>query len=254
MAIGPFSVADTLRHRGTVTVRAPADLRYGCCPPQPEGTRADRRDASRSGGVGVELLERGGAAESVGAGPALLDLEVEAVKGAVETRVDHTLLQGDNSVQVVTRVDATPIRTGVEQIELAVHPDYPKHFDRDRGASPATLIEDVVFDEKRNVAVIKLAEKQFAPFSVSLPATYPLGKEQKSLTVDLPRPMQTLDRGGQATVQLAEGRALVTRQPSPDAPPPGSRKHTWRWDHAPVRFDFEWHDYHPEFPVETVAV
>lgn len=254
VAIGPFSVLDTLRHRGTVTVRAPSDLRLNVVPrpnlKEREVTEEMRRDKVISY---LSYWNVAAPANPMNPGPPLVELEVEAVKGAVEVRVDHTLQQSDNSVQVITRIDADPSRTGVEQIELAVSPEYPKRFDRDRGASPASLIEEVVFDEKRNVAIVKLAEKQFARFSVSLPALFPLTKDQKSVSIELPRPVGMLDRGGQATVTLAEGRALVTRQNSPDAPPPGSRKHTWRWDRAPGRFDFEWHDYQPEFPIESLA-
>lgn len=254
VGIGPFSVADALQHRGTVTVRSPSDLRLRLIP-RPNLKERELTDEMRRERVFTTLSYWNAPAPQNPNAPGapLLELEVEAVKGTVETRLDHSLQQNDNNVQVVTRIDATPIRMGVEQVEVVIPPDYPKYFDRDRGASPSTLIEDVVFDEKRNVAVVKLVEKQFAAFSISLPATYPLAKGQKSLTVDLPRPLHTLDRGGQATVQLGEGRALVTRQPTPDGPPPGSRKHTWRWDHAPARLEVEWQDYHPDFPVETLA-
>ena len=55
-------------------------------------------------------------------------MDAEAAKGVIETRVDHTLQQVEGGFQVITRIDATPIRMSVEQLELTIPSEYAKRF------------------------------------------------------------------------------------------------------------------------------
>jgi hypothetical protein len=254
ISIGPVIVLDTFRQSGTVQVRVPSEMRLQFQPRNDVRERDLTEEMRRDKIVAAFNYWSATAANPAQPGPAFLEVEAEAAKGVIETRVDHTLQQVEGGFQVVTRIDATPIRMGVEQLELAVPTEYAKRFDRDRGVMPANIADqEVVFDDKRGVAIIRLADKQTSAFSLTLTALYPLAPTEKILTAELPRPIQTLDRGGQVSVTLAEDKAFVTRQPGLDAPPPGSRKFTWRYERAPTRFELEWNDFQPEFPVDSSA-
>ena len=63
------------------------------------------------------------------------------------------------------------------------------------------VIDDVVIDAANGLVQIKL-QKQTRPFTVSLPAFYPVLEGSQQVSLELPRPMQSLDRGGQITAVL----------------------------------------------------
>src|SRR5205807_5666390 len=95
--------------------------------------------------------------------------------------------------RVTTKIEVTPARTGVDRLDLAVPPDY--EYDRDVGATPVSVVEDVVLDPESRTAQVRLAQKQAGPFSVTLTGFYPRpkataarpGKEDTAL--ELPRPV-----------------------------------------------------------------
>src|SRR5207247_7214158 len=120
--------------------------------------------------------------EAPGAMPAP-PLIVEAVKGTVETRVEHELrwtAGGGNGArlgeasakgwQAVSKIRVTPNRTSVDRLDVRIPRDYI--FDKEVGATSNNAgIDDVVIDATNGLVQIKL-QKQSRPFTDSLPAFY----------------------------------------------------------------------------------
>lgn len=248
--VGPFTVLDAFRQRGVIIVSAPPDLRLrnqrGVAS-QREVTEEMRRDKAVAAFTYWNLPVPANPAQP-GAPP--IELEVESVKGAVETRVEHTLALSDTSGQLASRIDVKPIRMGVKRLEVHVPADY--NFDSDKGASPAELVEDVLIDKQRQVAQIKLAKDCFEPFAVTLPALIAIPAGRKQVSLELPRPLQTLDGGGQLTAVVPDGRELLIQEFGTDALAPGTTRHTWRWERAPTSFEVSWREHRAEMPVDSV--
>jgi hypothetical protein len=276
--LGPFLVEGTFSQRGTLDVRAPSDLRLHYL----LGAEVSQRDVpeeQRQAGTIASFnwwvsQPPPNAVQSV---PALVVLDVEAVKGAVEARAAHTLrwLPGRpderRGWRVVTRIDVTPARTAVDRLEVAVPADY--EYDRDVGATPVSIVEDVTFDAANRTAQVRLAQKQAGPFSVTLTGFYPRPKSggarpgREETTLELPRPAAwgldrgegdrrpggrtpLLDRGGEITVQLPEGLELLGHPPRTG---PAGREYGWQIERltAPVRL--AWQPHRPDVTVRALA-
>lgn len=248
--VGPFTVLDAFRQRGVIVVSAPPDLRLrnqrGVAG-QREVTDEMRRDKAIAAFTYWNLPVPPNPNQP---GPAPIEIEVESVKGAIETRVEHTLTLTDTGGQLASRIDVKPIRMGVKRLEVHLPPDFS--YDSDKGASPAELVEDVVIDRLRQIAQIKLAKDCFEPFAVTLPGLVTVPEGRKQVNVELPRPVQTLDGGGQLTAVVPEGRELLIQEFGTDALAPGTTRHTWRWDRAPTSFEVAWREHRAEMPVDSV--
>jgi hypothetical protein len=257
LPVGPFLVLNAARQQGTIAVSAPADLRvrfrtHGEVSPR-DVAEDSQRDPNTVAVFAYWNLPAPAKPSQPVAPP--LELEVEAVKGVVETRLEQTLTLTDLGWRVATKIDVTPVRTGVERLDVEVPPDY--EYDADRGASPAELVEEVEVkeaDPQRRVAQIKLAQKQFRPFSVTLPGLYRLAGNAQQATLVLPRPVprQTLYRGSQVTVAVPEGLELLSaREAGQEAVPADGRggNATWRSDRAELRVELAWRQHRAELPV-----
>src|SRR5262249_3969925 len=146
VAVGPFAVRDTLIQKGEIEVHAPAHLRLR---PQAAGEGSQRgvgEDQRGQNVLGVGYLNMPSPLQPSRPRPSLLTLTVEAIKGAVETHVIHTLrLEGDAGQahwQASTRMEVTPIRTAIDRLEIALPADY--EYDRTIGAMPSPIVEDVI--------------------------------------------------------------------------------------------------------------
>ncbi len=292
LAVGPFVVPGAVQQAGDVEVRAPDELRLFYQPQGPvvqhEVTEEQRREDVRAA-FGYWNLPSVGPGRPV---PALLSVQVEPVRGAVEVRTSHAvrLVPGDGDArtqfQVTTRVDATPVRTAVDRIEVALPEGYD--YDRQAGATPAELVEDVVIDAQKHTALVRLAQKQLRSFSISLSGSLPgpAAGEREAL-VELPhalawgaeRPLPqpagppaaltpVLERGGQVAVTLPEGLELLTPQPAgtplavqralqslwfPPRPRAGAREYTWQTERAPTRVKLSWRPHRADLPADVTV-
>lgn len=260
--VGPFAVLNAERQQGTISVIAPADvrLRYHL-----------RGDISQSE-VPEERRQEGNVVASFTyyslpvpvkpKDPVLtpLDLEIEAIKGAVETRVFHTLkFLPRQGWRITTRLEVTPVRTTVDQVVV----ELPAGYQEVRPPS-AALVEDVEIKEatgQRRLAYIKLAERYLSgrTFQLILEGLHPLPREAaepptaqpQRLQLGLPLPLETQDRGAEITAEVPEGLELVVPESGSDTPRSGPRPIAWRLDRAPAQVDLSWREYRPDLPVNS---
>lgn len=253
VAVGPFLVAGASRQRGTIDVVAPPEYRFTFHPDRGTFRREPPDDSARNDLVALFTYST---PLPSGVPPQLpqplLAFDVEPVKGAVEVKVDHLLQLTDEGWRVSSRFDVNPVRTAVDALEMQIPPDY--RFDPSVGASPAELIDDQpVVDVRRQVLVVRLTRRQSRPFSVTLPALYPVPAAGASFAPELPRLLQARDRGGQVSVMLPEGQELVARSDAGDPLPPGTRKYTWSSERSPQRAEVVWRPYQPELRADSVV-
>lgn len=246
-AIGPFHVLNAAHQRGTLSIIAPPDIRL-ITHPQVEVLPREVTDEQRRENVAASFtywnLNTPGRTTTPPASP--LELEIESVKGVIETRLEYAVLISKNTVQLSTKIEVNPIRTGVDRLDIQMPNDLT--YDRDKGASPADLVEDVSIDSSRQIATIRLAQKQYRPFSITLPVTIGLPEGKQSINLDLPRPQQTLDRGAQWSVAVPEGQELFGNGFGLEALAPGSRRLTSRAERAPAQLELAWRAFRPDAP------
>jgi hypothetical protein len=267
--VGPVAVLGATRQGGSVLLsHAASGLRLELHPRgdvvRREVTAEERRrDPAAEAAFAYALTplpEKPLANAGWAAGLSLLEVESEAVRGLLETRVNHLLRlqRGDGEApwgwRVTTTVEATPVKTGVDHLEIALPPEY--HYDEEVGVKPAALVRSVQLDSARRVLQIKLASEPLKLFSLSLEGNYPIevGDERRA-TVMLPKPREARDRGGQVTIETPDDVELV-------APENGNRglelfaqdshrKQGWRSDLLPERVEVVWQPYRPEVQAQA---
>jgi hypothetical protein len=290
LGIGPIVVAGATTQRGEIEIRAAEDLRlsYDESPElsRRELTEEQRRDKVRAAYAFGSLADGGATVNP------LISIQVEEVKGAVEVKAVHILRllelekNQSSSWQLVSRLEVTPIRTGVDRLEITLPAGY--QYDRSIGPMPAELVEEVSTDQAGHL-VIKMAQKQAKPFAFAITGSYPLPNEpMRSATLELPRPLtwgdersntgqrfSVLDRGSDVTVQIPEGlelfdpangRGLEPRATkalgslsslfAPIAGRPtnaGLRDYTWSSERFLEHIELNWRPYRPEMPVDAIV-
>jgi hypothetical protein len=268
--IGPYFVNGAFRQWGIIRVTEPADLRVR----YQLGNDVNRRDTSAEttgDNYVAEFaywslrppVEKAPGSEA-GAGP-VAPLILEAVKGTVETRVEHELRWTDPTKggaargwQAVSKIQVTPNRSSLDRLELRIPADY--NYDKEVGTtSNNAVIDEVVIDSNKQVAQIKL-QRQSRPFTIRLPAFYPVAEGAQQASLELPRPLQSLDRGGQITAILpVEGWEFVPKEmagrtalTSGEEIQPGEHEHTWHFERAPAGIDLAWRPFRPELEVRSI--
>jgi hypothetical protein len=288
LAIEMPRLINALSQRGDVEIRAPENIRLRYEMGNGVGRRTLSDDERREGiRAAFSYWSLPGPAEKT---EPLVWLEIEPVKGAAESRTTHLLRMvnagADEMVfQARTRIDVTPVRAAIDHIQLALPNGY--HYDKSEGPSPVELVEDLLVDASRQNAVVKLAQKQTRPFSITIAGSYTVPKEQARLVMDLPRatawgadrlggapekPAGELwpvyDRGGQIKVSMLEGLELVARQfrlsdtslanplqslLMPQSGKPATREYLWQGDRMPERLELAWEKYRPELSVRSTC-
>jgi hypothetical protein len=288
LAVGPFAVLDALTQRGEIEVYAPDELRLRY--PQPAGEISQREVSEEQRGQSVRAVfsywNMPGSAKPSQPAPPLLTLQVEAVKGWVETHVTQSLhLKKDAADtlrwQVTTQIKVTPIRTAVDRLELTLPAEY--EYDKAIGPMPVEIVEDVVLDPSKQILQVKLAHKQNLPFVVTLAGWYRMAPGTEEVTLELVRPLRwsvehgnsgeppafsILDRGCQVDATLPDGVEFAARpfrnrtegkvrEASPPVlllpPRAGSREYTWQGERIPSQIALAWRIRLPELPVDVLA-
>ena len=290
LGIGPIVVVGATTQRGEIEIRAAEDLRLSYEESaelnRRELTEEQRRDKVRAAYAFGSLADGGTAATP------LVSIQVEEVKGAVEVKALHALRLRENdkdqasSWQLVSRLEVTPLRTGVDRLEITLPAGY--QYDRSIGPMPAELVEEVGTDQAGHL-VIKMAQKQSKPFAFSITGSYALPNETvRAADLELPRPLTwgdergntgqrfpVLDRGSETTVQIPEGLELFdpangrSLEPAPAkalgglssllAPIAGRpsnaglREYTRSSERFLGHIELNWRPYRPEMPVEAIV-
>jgi hypothetical protein len=251
-AIGPFVVLGAVRQQGTIKVTAPPALRL-----RYKTRGIDQRDVTEEQRRGntvalFSYFSLPQPAKDVQLVPAPLEIEVETVKGAVETSVNHTLRLMPEGWAVTSEIDVRAERTEVERLEFEVPTDY------ELKAAPATLVEpDLEIKEigpGKRIGIVRLTPRRSGQFKVVLMGTAPLPKESRSV-IALPRPYQTIDHGG-GVVKVSvpdDKELLIARESGLLTLPPGQRSHSFTADRAPARVEVDWREYRPELPIDMLV-
>jgi hypothetical protein len=216
--------------------------------------------------------------------PLFLELDLKTVKGVVETRMEHTVrLKKDGpgwEVEVVTQIHATPRRAGVDALDIQLPfpwPDYPPLLACwPRPGLPVNLLlatrpwEDsrnrtghwpfppryelrstLPVDAERRVHLL-FGEKRDRAFTETITGVYKLAAGEHHAVLELPRPVNTLDRGGRVEVlvdKTAGGQELLVREDGPDVQASATQRYTFSSETAPTQVDFAWRPYLLDMPV-----
>lgn len=248
-ALIPWYLEGALRQQGTITVTAAPDLivqfqAHGDVLSQ-EIPDTQRPDALAS--FSYWNLPKPPAAP--------LDFEVGRLKGWIETRVSQDLrLAPERGWQLTTRIEAVPVRTGAERLDVRLPAGF--HYHEGVDVIPASLLlenppEIKEVDGQKTIRI--RLRRQRNPFSITLTGIYPLKPGEHRATLLLPRPVGTQERAGQVAVVLPEGQELVSAEGAADRPAPGTREQTWRSDRAPLQAVLTWRPYRPELAARIQA-
>jgi hypothetical protein len=255
-SLGPFTVAEAVRQHGLIGVTAPPDLRLRYVPRADVVQREISDDMRRTDSVAE--FSYGNLTSSPASAAPPLTIQIEEVKGAVEARVDHVLQLTEQGWQATAKISVTPVRTRIDHVDV----ELPLAFEFDEKVGlPAELVGGKTVDklsDKSNVLHIRLSKEQSQPFVLPIPGHYPVTRDVYRASLDLPKPLQALDRGGQVTAVLPEGVDLVAQASGLDLPArwqpvSGDRQHTWRCDRIPSRVDLTWQLYRPDLHAESVS-
>jgi hypothetical protein len=303
LLVGPFTILDAYRQQGTITIKA-----------APEATRGLKLVYHRQGDVVERDVPKDAAAADVvavfkywnmlppgtPAGPRSprvtlasippLELELKAVKGTVETQVEHTLqlkrVQEGWLVTASTRIHAKPVHDGVDYLEVqlprprpeglvvvaavpttfpatvpwaalpfASQPFWPVRVPREyefEGEDGAGAAELLPPTAARK-AGIKLNRFQSKKFTVLLTGTYLLPPSAQFARLELPRPLAILDRGTRVKVEVEDSLELLPGEGMPENVVPHRHELTTAWQRSPVYVDVAWRPYRPEMPIRVLA-
>jgi hypothetical protein len=250
--IGPYQVLDTVRQRGTISISAASNLRLHYHPQQDVVQREVSEDSKRDYSAAEFTYWGLPAAQGDKAPPPPLQIEVERIKGAVETRLEQNLVLADGHWRVSTRINLTPVHARVDHLEVLVPANY--QYDREQGMSPAEIVESVEIKKaspKEQVLHIRLREQSQA-FTLMLPGIYPMASRVMQSVLELPRPLEALDRGTQINVTVGEGLEIASVGPGVDVVP-GERQLGWRREPSTPRLEIGWRPYRPNIPADSVV-
>jgi hypothetical protein len=248
--VGLFPVLNAFRQRGTIGVSAQADLRlrYHL---RSDVLQREITEKTRREGAVAEFTYGNLPTSPNPAQPAAAPLEilVQDTKGVVEARIEHTLNLTDQGWKTAIKLLITPIRSKIDLVELEVPVGF--QFDRAIGVTPAELVESADILDGSGKLTVRLINEQTQPFALNVPGIYPVNREKQLDSLELPKPLKMLDRGGHVTVNLPEGMEFVRQGSGGEEPLPGERLHTWRTDRFPGRIDLAWRPHRPELVVKS---
>ncbi len=216
---------------------------------------------------GAELARREGSDDTaftysrIPTGP-LLEIEVTALKGEVETTIGHQLTLSEIGWRWQGRLEVRPVRAEVGHLDIELPPELQEFR-----AVSAELVESIRPLQNggagRRVVRLQLAESRRKPFAVVLEGVFPLPSGATSANLSLPRTTSTLDRGGTLAATVPAGMELRAAlrewvrdrigewERALDAGPRGPVSAVATFDHAPARLDVSWRS--PRDDVPTTA-
>lgn len=265
--VGPFAAVGATLQKGTLLVSSAApgvrlDLqRRGDLarrPPTAEESQNDPGLVAAFDYWGVPPTDKPAAATGPGS-LSLLDIEAETIRGLVEARVSHALqltrdATGARRWRLKTRIEATPVRSGVEQVRVWLPPGF--RYAADSGsADPA--VRPAEFDEKSNELTFRLIGADSKSFTLAVEGDYPNAEPDAGRALlALPRPLDTRDLGGLVTVagpDDLELRLTEAANPTLEAAPGEGPARAWRSPRFPERVEVEWRAFQPEIQVTSEA-
>jgi hypothetical protein len=268
LPVGPFLVLGAVQQQGTILVSAMPDLQVGYQlrgAPQavviPRDLTDDERKEKRATAA-FRYWHLAQPEKNPGPPVPYLNLEVESARGVVSTKTTHTLRLTEQGWRLTTEIDAVPQRgVGVGSVLVKLPPGYVLDEQESTGGGQRLEFEG----PQRDLVRVTLTPRRTEPFRIPLVGSYgaegagerPAGQA----VLELPRPRQTEDAGGEVTVRLdAPNLELVAPRQGeqPDDPAweglkPGTREYNWKTKHAPEQVAVAWRPHRPEVVVAAEA-
>jgi hypothetical protein len=254
VAVPVFAVNGAAQQRGTITVAGPPNLRLHFRP-GPDVLRREPGDESNHDAVFSFFR--------VPAEGSPLVIDVQAVRGEVETEVAHQLALAERGWRWQGKFDVRPIRTEVTAFDLELPLEWQDV--RPTSAESVEALTTVREADGRKLVRVQLAEPHRKPFAFTLEALYPLAASASATSLPLPRLLGTLDRGGQLVASVPAGlelrgsyrewegdRAGEWDRPL-DAGPRGGAGLAAAVDRAPARIDLAWRTPRADVPVDAAV-
>ncbi len=265
--VGPYYAPGAVRQEGTILVSNQSAGQRLDFQRRGEVSRraATPEESQKESGLvavfhywGIPLSERPVAATGPGS-MSLLDIRAETVRGLVEARINHALqlmrdAGGARHWRLKTRVEATPVRSGVEQMRVQLPPGF--RYAAESGATdPAVQSVDPV--DGANVLTFHLSGAEAKTFTFNIEGDYSAdAAETGKAVLALPRPLEARDLGGQVAVTMPEDYELVPLDGANSALETTARdstSQTWRSAGFPERVEVAWRPSRPEPQVSAEA-
>lgn len=267
-AVGPFSVPAAARQSGLLLVSNGApDLHLNYRThgrltrqwPLPEDDRKANPAlvaAFTYGAVrAAEAPLAPGQPGAPGRGP-WLELDAEAVRGQVRTRVTHELsLREDKEGlywQVKTTLEATPRWADVDRLDVQLPAGWEGVDDTASAERPAPRPDRVV-----RLELPRASAESLRPVTQVLLGRFPeRRKGPGEARLPLPRPLGAIDQGGEITFEVRRDLELAASGPPAPGLEPGAltpHRQTWRFDAAPEAVTVAWRPYVPDVRALSVA-
>jgi hypothetical protein len=265
-AVGPFFVLGAAQQTGTLLLRKAAPELHLTFRPRGDLTRrAPTEEEKRDGGLeaafnyhfwNVKPPEKPAA---TGAGSlSWLDVEAEAVRGQLGSRVKHDLAlkpAPDETRRLTwyatTTITVTPRGADVDHLEVKLPAGW-EDLDEGRTGDPAAA----------RVARLRLSSAGEAgprSYTLTLSGRYrgPGGPASEGpMALPLPLPQGTHDQGGVVTVQVPADTELLPLPAPAGLEPTRQAAHEQTWQapvRAPERVEVHWRPYRPDVRVAAVV-
>ncbi len=265
--VGPFAVPGATRQDGTLLVSSAAPGLRLDFPRRGDVARRVARpeEADNDPGLvavfhywGVPHVEKPSAETGPGS-LSLLDIEAEAVRGQLEARVVHALqlvhdAAGSRRWRLKTRVEITPVRSGVDLLHVALPPAF--RFAADAGSTDP-VVRATEVDPKANVLTFRLSVAEAKAFTLNVEGDYAVpAPDSGKAALFLPRPLGTRDLGGQVTLSVPDDLELLPAEgsnPTLELTGQEGQSLTWRSARFPERVEASWRPYRPELEASAEA-
>jgi hypothetical protein len=217
-----------------------------------------------------------------------LELEWKPEKGRLETQVEHVIKlapAGDAwQADLITKIRVKTLSSGVGLLDMQLPritpavagvvgaglespwsmpwltwllasqkfwpAQVPAEFGchAEGGAIPELLAPDI--SRRARIVLNRLDGKEF---TLVLSGRYLLPAFPWQAHLDLPRPLDTLDRGAKATVTIDDKFEMLIRQEDDTVPVPERQLQTLTWEQSPTGLDLTWGKYRPELSVGAIT-
>jgi hypothetical protein len=258
--IGPFAVEGAVRQRGDLVITAPSEARLrvvarAALSPREVASDKQPRESKVAFVYWLNSPELGAQP------PPLVEVDLDASRGTIETRVEHTLQRTENAWRLKSVFQVTPPAAGVDMLTVQLPAEFRLSHGKPHLDEPAYSVS---VSGNPALAEIKLAERQTRPFQVTLEGEYPITLESASSTpqqthkvsLGLPLPQQATGRGThKLVIQALENMDLQLpseRDPAWEVERTRTRQ-TWTSDRLPDHIDIEWKAHRQQLLLASVV-
>jgi hypothetical protein len=113
-------------------------------------------------------------------------------------------------------------------------------------------IEDFLVDRAGKVRVF-LPEKRDTDFTLTVKGAYALAAGASRAVLELPRPLNTSDQGGEVRIVAPSNQQLLLGDTGQETPAPEPSRHRISSEATPDRVEFGWRPFRPELPVTILT-